>query len=376
MGTEAFLRDTIQAFATLLRHTLPGYLSWATDLARRVLEYVFGPILDHGGRFPWWGLAFALAIAAGVFWLDRSRADGGFLRYCFPREIWRGKSTWVDLKIGFFNYVLFGGGALNLTWRFSSALFATWVTVLLTATFGANEHHATWGPVSIGLFVLAFSVASDFGYFLFHWTAHVFPPLWAIHKVHHSAEVMTPLTAARVHALEHPILEVFRTITIGTLVGPLLYLYGGEPGFPTILGLDVAAVAFFALGHVLHHSHVWVYYGPIIGRIIVSPAQHQIHHSCLPRHLDKNFAEHWAIWDTIFGTLYLPQGRETLKLGLAGYQTQPHPGVVLAFFRPIYESAAAAAALAGRGMASLRRWRRPDEVPGSALTIEHLPDPS
>ncbi len=105
--------------------------------------------------------------------------------------------------------------------------------------------------------------------------------------------------------------------TTGIVVGPMLYLYGGATEFPTILGLDLAGALLFAVGHVLQHSHVWVYFGPIIGRVIVSPAQHQIHHSCLPQHLDKNFAEHWAFWDAIFGTLYLPQGRETLKLGLA-----------------------------------------------------------
>ena len=159
---------------------------------------------------------------------------------------------------------------------------------------------------------------------------------------------MHPLTAARVHVLEHPILGPFRALTTGILVGPLLYLYGGETDFPTIFGLDMSAVLFFAAGHVLHHSHVWVYYGPIIGRVFVSPAQHQIHHSCLPRHLDKNFAEHWAVWDWLFGTLYLPRGRETLKLGLAGYVTQPHSGLVSANLRPLVESTTAFAALARR----------------------------
>ena len=331
MGTERFLRDTIQAIADWAGHILPEQPAWAASLTKRILEYICGPILDNGGRYPWWGLVAALLIAGCVFvfFTDRSSGerDGGFLGFCFPRAIWRSPSTWVDVKVGFVNYVLLGGGALNLTWRITTALFASWVTVLLTRGFGPIEHHATWGPLSIVLFMVAFSLASDFGYFLFHWASHVFPPLWAIHKLHHSAEVMTPLTAARVHVLEHPILGPFRALTTGVLVGPLLYLYGGETDFPTIFGLDMSAVLFFAAGHVLHHSHVWVYYGPIIGRLFVSPAQHQIHHSCLPRHLDKNFAEHWALWDWMFGTLYLPRGKETLKLGLAGYSYAAARGI-------------------------------------------------
>jgi sterol desaturase/sphingolipid hydroxylase (fatty acid hydroxylase superfamily) len=379
MAIEDIPREAIQAVAALLQQTLPDSLLWLTAFARRTLEYVFAPILDHGGRYPWFGLVAALGIAACAFLFDRTRPKGGgirgFLPFCFPPAIWRSQSAWVDLKVGFFNYFLFGGGALNVTWRFTTALFASWITVMLTAGFGPIAHHASWGPVSIVLFALAISMASDFGYFLFHWLAHVFPPLWAIHKLHHSAEVMTPLTAARVHALEHPITGPFMALTTGVLVGPLLYLYGGETTVPTIFGLDMAGAMFFLLGHNLHHSHVWVYFGPIIGRVIVSPAQHQIHHSCLPRHLDKNFAEHWAFWDTIFGTLYLPQGRETLTLGLAGYSEQPHTGVLAANIRPVVDSVITSVRMVRRGMAWLRRWREPDAGLDGSLIAPNAPDP-
>lgn len=379
MGVEGLLRSLIETAVGLLQHILPASLSGMTNPARRMFEYVCAPIIDHGGRFPWWGLVAALCIAAGVFVFDRNRPNGGgirgFLRFCFPPEIYRRGSVWVDLKVGFFNYVLFGGGALNVAWRLTTALFASWITYLLTAGFGPLGHHASWGPVSVVLFALAISMAADFGYFLFHWLAHVFPPLWAIHKLHHSAEVLTPLTAARVHTLEHTIMGPFIALTTGVLIGPLLYLYGAEASVPTIFGLDIAGAMFFLLGHNLHHSHVWVYFGPIVGRIIVSPAQHQIHHSCLPRHLDKNFAEHWAFWDTLFGTLYLPQGRETLKLGLAGYTEQPHPGVIAANVRPVIDSVVASWALARRAMAWLGHWRAPGSGLDDVLVTEHSPDP-
>src|SRR5580700_5580534 len=136
MGAQAFLHETIQAVETLFQRILPGYLGWVAGLVKRALEYMFGPILDHTGRFPWWGLAFALIITAGVYLFDRSRPNGGFLRYCFPPEIWRSKSTWVDVKVGFLNHVLFGGGVINVTWRLSTAFFAAWVPRLLAAEFG------------------------------------------------------------------------------------------------------------------------------------------------------------------------------------------------------------------------------------------------
>jgi sterol desaturase/sphingolipid hydroxylase (fatty acid hydroxylase superfamily) len=373
---EEKLKETIQLTVDFLQRTLPDRLLWMVAPARRTLEYVFGPVLDHPGRFPWWGFVAALTIAAAAYLTERSRVTGdrraGFLRFCFPREVYRNPSAWVDLKVGFFNYIVFGGGAINLTWRLSTALFASWITVLLTTWLGPREHPATWGAVAVVLLMLALSLASDFGYFLFHWTSHVFPPLWAIHKLHHSAEVMTPLTAARVHPLEHMIMGPFMALTTGLLIGPLLYFYGGIASTPTIFGMDVAAMCFFAFGHNLHHSHVWVYFGPIVGRVIVSPAQHQIHHSSLQRHLDKNFAEHWAIWDTIFGTLYLPQGRESLKLGLAGYQTQPHAGVLAAWAIPVFESAVATLS----GIRKLTDLVRKDRIVSTSLSVGPTSDAS
>ena len=52
-----------------------------------------------------------------------------------------------------------------------------------------------------------------------HWLFHVVPELWEFHKVHHSAEVMTPITAARMHPVEEIVdqtLELFeRPVALG-----------------------------------------------------------------------------------------------------------------------------------------------------------------
>jgi sterol desaturase/sphingolipid hydroxylase (fatty acid hydroxylase superfamily) len=375
---EESLNASIQAVMAWCSRALPDDLRWLAGPARRSLGYISGILLDHPGRFPWWGLIAALAIATTAFLFERRRNEGvrkaGLWAFYFPRGVYRNASIWVDLKIGFCNHVLLGGGLINVTWRLTGALFASWMTVLLTACLGAPTHAATWGPISVVVFAIALSMASDFGYFLFHWAAHKFPPLWAIHKLHHSAEVMTPLTAARVHPLERLVMGPSMALTTGLIIGPMLYFYAGETGTPTIFGMDVFAVLFFALGHNLHHSHVWVYYGPIVGRLIVSPAQHQIHHSSLPRHLDRNYAEHWAIWDTLFGTLYLPRGRETLTLGLAGYQSQPHTGVLTAWFKPVGDSISLTLLGAQKGIVLGWRLIRGQDLRPS-LPVAPEPDP-
>ena len=56
----------------------------------------------------------------------------------------------------------------------------------------------------------------------------------------------------------------------------------------------------------LQHSHMWIAFRGVLGRIFVSPAHHQVHHSGNPKHFNKNFGSCLALWDWMFGTLYVP----------------------------------------------------------------------
>ena len=51
------------------------------------------------------------------------------------------------------------------------------------------------------LYSLVTLLCYDFVFFITHYTMHKVPALWAIHKVHHSAEVLTPLTGAKFRKL-------------------------------------------------------------------------------------------------------------------------------------------------------------------------------
>ena len=45
-------------------------------------------------------------------------------------------------------------------------------------------------------------LAYELGYWAHHWLSHKVPLLWELHKVHHTAEVLTPLTNYRVHPFD------------------------------------------------------------------------------------------------------------------------------------------------------------------------------
>jgi len=67
----------------------------------------------------------------------------------------------------------------------------------------------------------------------------------------------------------------------------------------------------------LRHSPVWLSYGPSWGRWLISPAHHQLHHSCEARHFGRNRGFALALWDRLYGTLYVPGARpEAFRLGL------------------------------------------------------------
>jgi hypothetical protein len=93
------------------------------------------------------------------------------------------------------------------------------------------------------------------------------------------------------------------------------------------LGDSNIILVFFIHAYVpLQHSHVWIAFTGVLGRIFVSPAHHQIHHSADQKHFNCNFGSCLALWDWMFGTLYVPgKGREKLTFGVgAGSFSRSH----------------------------------------------------
>jgi sterol desaturase/sphingolipid hydroxylase (fatty acid hydroxylase superfamily) len=159
-----------------------------------------------------------------------------------------------------------------------------------------------------------------------HWVQHRIPFLWEIHKVHHSAEVLTPITALRVHPLSTLVSAPIFGLILGGTNGCFLYC------FPSIsvlsfAGMNVLLMLHYSIGvsH-LQHSHVWLCFPKWASGIFVSPAGHMIHHSRDPRHQGKNMGFIFTFWDRLLGTFHLPLDAEyqSLSLGL-----DPHDQVEL-----------------------------------------------
>ena len=146
----------------------------------------------------------------------------------------------------------------------------------------------------------------DLAYWYAHWIMHRMPAMWEFHKLHHSAQVMTPLTEWRQHPVELLLFPAVIALFMGAFYGAMTYLFGAAAQPLTWFNLNALMLAFMATTLHLRHSHFWLPATGWLGYVIQSPAHHQIHHSDQDRHYGKNLGLVLSVWDWAFGTLYIP----------------------------------------------------------------------
>ena len=152
-------------------------------------------------------------------------------------------------------------------------------------------------------------------------------------RSHHSAEVMTTLTELRQHPVEIIVFMNWIGLATGIVFGIMTYAFGPGVRPFTLLNGNILTMAFLlTYGH-LRHSNMWIAFTGVAGRILQSPAHHQLHHSTNPAHFDKNLGFALAFWDWAFGTLVIPaKSREPIVFGVAG--EAPFRSALGAFFLP------------------------------------------
>ena len=281
------------------------------QLVRDVLwQLAFGA---GGGRLSPIFLASMLLILLAL-WLSR-RPGQGFWAWAFPARVYRNRSFLVDLQLMATNWMirLLGFGSILAL----SPVIALSLQGLIAGTESADGN---WPPLLVGLILFA---AADFSVYLVHRVFHETPRLWPFHAVHHSAEELNPVTVYRNHPVNDIAAALMRGLSVGVTQGVLLGFLIGRTDIATIVGVNLFYYAFSLAGSNLRHTHVWLSWGPALEHLLISPAQHQIHHSIDPKHFNKNYGEVLALWDWAFGTLYVPDGQESLRFGLADAQGNP-----------------------------------------------------
>ena len=316
-----------------------GALDWLASAASDRLHDTFGPTAAYG---PPALLGALLCSIAFYGWRRMSRgrqtSAKGFMRSVFAKRVLLHPSSILDMKLWALNTLAFAGayGMLGI-----SGLFWRGIGVaIMTGLFGAHEP-TTWPVWAIlALTTVLELLAYELAYWTGHYLFHAIPALWEFHKVHHSAEVMTTLTEMRTHPVE--IISFMNAIGLATglVFGALTYTFGpGVRPFTLLNGNIVLMLFLITIGH-LRHSHLWIPFTGLMGRLFQSPAHHQIHHSDDPKHFNTNLGFALAVWDWAFGTLYIPNEREPIRFGV-GARHVDFSSVLKLYFLPFKRSAQA-----------------------------------
>ncbi len=297
-------------------------------------------LVAPGKRTHWAFLALGAVLALAV-WLARARRVP-LRRFFFAREQWLHRSALADY--GFVPLRALLAAALWAPLAFSTLAIAAPVRSALVAIAGSPAREASFA-VALAYSLVAF-VADDLSRYLVHRAMHRVPALWHIHQVHHSAEVLTPATLLRVHPIEVVLHQLRGRLVLGVVAGVFTWLAPGTT-VVEVFGVELMVLSWNALGANLRHSQVWLSFGPALEHVLVSPAQHQLHHSVDPAHRDKNFGSALAIWDWCAGTLVVARRRLRLRFGVAGGANHGHAPLGM-LWRPVVASARSVFAVAVR----------------------------
>lgn len=272
-------------------------------------------------------------LIATVVWAVRVRGRQTLLQFLFPREIWLHRSAKLDYRLAIVRPLV--QAAIFAPIALSVPAGALLLARLLWKHVGILPRFELSGTTILVLFSVCAFVAEDLARYLVHRLSHRIPALWELHKVHHSAEVLTPLTIYRTHPIESFLMRSGAAIGLTLTAGVFTWLFPGRVQALEIMGVYLLTFVWNLLGSNLRHSHVWLSYGPVLERVFISPAQHQIHHSVEARHHDRNFGSALAVWDWVGGTLFVTRGRERLRFGLPETARNHEDRVLSVFFAPL-----------------------------------------
>jgi sterol desaturase/sphingolipid hydroxylase (fatty acid hydroxylase superfamily) len=177
------------------------------------------------------------------------------------------------------------------------------LAVLALAAWTHGNAPSAWWPHDwpLGAQVVAMVLAVDFLRYWLHRACHAYAPLWRLHEVHHSPEVLYALNVGRFHPFE-------KALHFACDSAPFLAL-GVAP--------EVLAGYFllYAVNGFFQHSNLRLRYG-WLNYVVGSAQTHRWHHARDPRTAHCNFGNTTIVWDLAFGTWRLPKGGSVNDIGI------------------------------------------------------------
>lgn len=285
------------------------------------LEYLINP----NKRLFWIYIISSILLAILYFYISKKNT-----RVIFSSKLWLHPSAKLDYYYFFLSYFI--NIFLLVPFIISAKTIAFSVNKFLFLQFDYFENSFFSYSQIIFLYTISLFLVSDFTRYWLHRFLHTIPILWEFHKVHHSAKVLTPITFYRVHPVENFLFGFRYSLSIGFVTGVFIYFFGAMIDIYTVVGVNIFLFVFSIFGANLRHSHVPFSYFAFVEKWLMSPKQHQIHHS--RKHFDKNYGGFVSIWDRMFGSLQLSNEVPVLKFGLRKNQMSEYSSLKSLIFRP------------------------------------------
>jgi sterol desaturase/sphingolipid hydroxylase (fatty acid hydroxylase superfamily) len=216
------------------------------------------------------------------------------------------------------------------------------IAIITLASYTHASDASSWWlhdwPLLTQIVVMVLVV--DFVRYWLHRACHHFIPLWRLHEVHHSPDVLYVVNVGRFHPLEKVLHFSLDTV-------PFLLL-GIAP--------EVLAGYFllYSVNGLFQHSNVRLRYG-WLNYLVGSAETHRWHHARDPKLASCNFGNTTILWDLVFGTWHLRGA-----VGDIGIMNRAYPKGFLAQMVAPFKKAAESRSL-GRVMA--------DKIISARLTI-------
>lgn len=321
-----------------MEQLLPDMLVWLETILLDWLASLQMMLLAANKRVFVGYLVSAVLVALIWFYWRHQWTISHTFKQLFNRQVWWSSSARLDYLL-----VLVNQAVMLLLRPFLLGKLLVATTIYYAMTDWVVPIHWTWVgyewlvPMA---YTLVLFLLDDASRYYLHRLMHRWPVLWALHRLHHSAETLTPFTVLRTHPLEAVLFGLRSALVQGIVTGAFVYLFADKVSLLGILGANGIIVIFNILGANLRHSHVPLSYGNKLEKWLVSPAQHQLHHSKDVAHYDRNFGVALAIWDRLGGTWLAYEPQTPLQFGVND-QYRQHSNLWQAYWQPVEQSAQA-----------------------------------
>lgn len=198
-----------------------------------------------------------------------------------------------------------------------NALLSLAVVLPITAWAASNsfflrpEALRGWSGLLLDLILL------DMLIYWWHRANHRIGFLWRFHQVHHLDRFLDSTSALRFH---------FGEVLLSALARAAVVLVFAIP-FSSVVVFEILLL----LATVFHHSNLRLpaRLEGALGRVIITPAIHWVHHHAVQRDTDSNYGTFFSFWDRLFGSRNPMARALDMEIGVQGRREQPLLGLLL-----------------------------------------------